>query len=45
MRSEDFPGDEPPPIGGSWLRVYTFVLLYTACLITFLYLVSRRFTY
>ena len=29
--------DEPPPILGTWLRVYVFVILYLAALIVLFY--------
>jgi len=29
--------DEPPPFLGTWKRVYTFVLVYLACVITLFY--------
>ena len=32
--------DEPPPFLGSWKRVYTFVLIYVAALISLLYAFS-----
>jgi hypothetical protein len=37
--------DEPPPFLGSWLRVYTAVLIYLAILILLLYAVTRFLTY
>jgi hypothetical protein len=33
--------DEPPPILGSWRRIYTVVLCYLAFLILILYLFGR----
>lgn len=37
------PVDEPPPILGTWKRIYTAVLLYLALLITAFYLFTRAF--
>jgi hypothetical protein len=38
------PGDEePPPILGSWRRIYWFVLCYLALLILAFYFFSRAF--
>ncbi len=37
------PKDEPPPIGGSWRRLYAAVLGWLALLILLFYLFSRRF--
>jgi len=36
-------GDEPPPVLGSWGRVYTFVLCYIACVIGVFYWFTRSF--
>ncbi len=36
--------DEPPPFLGSWRRVYTFVLLYLASLISLFYVFTRAFS-
>jgi hypothetical protein len=36
--------DEPPPILGTWKRVYTFVLIYLACVIAVFYWFTRHFT-
>jgi len=33
--------DEPPPILGSWRRIYIVVLCYLACLIFVLYIFGR----
>ena len=33
--------DEPPPFLGSWRRVYTFVLIYEAAVITLFYIFTR----
>ena len=33
--------EEPPPFLGTWKRVYTAVLLYSAALISALYLITR----
>jgi hypothetical protein len=35
--------DEPPPILGSWSRVYRFVALYLAALIALFYWFTRAF--
>ena len=35
--------DEPPPILGSWRRIYIFVLFYLACLIAGFYVFTRVF--
>lgn len=35
--------DEPPPILGTWRRLYTAVLLYLATLIALFYLFTRTF--
>ncbi len=35
--------DEPPPILGTWRRLYTVVLLYLAGLILLFYLFTRIF--
>lgn len=35
--------EEPPPIGGSWRRLYAAVLGWLALLILLFYLFSRRF--
>ncbi len=36
--------DEPPPFLGGWPRVYTFVLVYLACVIVAFYFVTRFFS-
>jgi hypothetical protein len=38
----DMP-DEPPPLLGSWRRVYVAVVAYLAVLITLCYLFTRAF--
>jgi hypothetical protein len=38
------PEDEPPPFLGTWRRVYTFVLIYLACLIAAFYAFTRIFS-
>jgi hypothetical protein len=35
--------EEPPPILGTWRRVYTLVLLFLACLIVGFYAFTRAF--
>lgn len=35
--------DEPPPVLGTWRRVYTFVIVYLACLIGAFYLFTVHF--
>ena len=35
--------DEPPPVLGSWRRVYAFVIVYLACLIGAFYLFTVHF--
>jgi len=35
--------EEPPPLLGRWSRIYAFVLIYLALLITLFYLFSRTF--
>jgi len=35
--------DEPPPLLGSWRRIYTIVLLYLALLIGGFYIFTRVF--
>lgn len=37
--------DEPPPLLGTWKRVYVWVLIYLLVLISVLYLLSRTFSY
>jgi hypothetical protein len=37
------PDDEPPPILGSWRRIYITVLFYLALLIAVLYAFARVF--
>jgi hypothetical protein len=34
--------DDPPPVLGTWARVYLFVLCYLALLIALFYLFTRR---
>lgn len=44
--AEDAPREkkeEPPPIGGSWGRLYAAVLAWLGLLILLFYLFSRRF--
>ncbi len=36
--------DEPPPILGTWRRLYTAIIAYLALLISLFYLFSVRFT-
>jgi hypothetical protein len=36
--------DEPPPILGTWRRVYTFVIVYLACLIGAFYVFTVHFS-
>jgi len=40
---DDTPDSERPPFLGSWRRVYTFVLIYLACLILAFYAFTRIF--
>jgi len=35
--------DEPPPVLGSWPRVYRFVLCYLACVIALFYWFTRSY--
>lgn len=35
--------DEPPPVLGTWKRVYTFILCYIACVIATFYWFTRSF--
>jgi hypothetical protein len=42
LYSRDVP-DEPPPILGTWKRVYIAVLIYLACLIMLFYLFTRAY--
>ncbi len=35
--------DEPPPVLGTWRRVYVFVIVYLACLIGAFYLFTVHF--
>ena len=35
--------DEPPPVLGTWGRVYAFVIVYLACLIGAFYLFTVHF--
>jgi hypothetical protein len=45
MKSEERPpDDQPPPILGTWPRVYRGVLLYLACLIAALYAFMKAFS-
>ena len=37
------PEEEPPPILGTWRRVYTFVAVYLAAIIVMFYLFERIF--
>ena len=37
------PDDEPPPLLGTWRRVYTAILIYLACVITAFYIFTRVF--
>jgi hypothetical protein len=36
--------DEPPPLGGSWARLYTAVLAALAFLVVAFTLITRRFS-
>jgi len=36
--------EEPPPILGTWRRLYTAIVFYLVVLITLLYLLSRYFS-
>lgn len=36
--------EEPPPILGSWRRLYTVVVIYLVVLVTLLYLFTRCFS-
>jgi hypothetical protein len=42
-RSEDSITDEPPPVLGTWPRVYAFVVVYLAVLISLFYLFTKLF--
>jgi hypothetical protein len=35
--------DEPPPVLGSWPRVYLFVICYLACVIAVFYWFTRSY--
>lgn len=35
--------DEPPPVLGTWRRVYVFVVIYLACLIGAFYGFTKHF--
>jgi len=35
--------DDPPPFLGSWPRVYTFVVVYLACVIALFYWFTQSF--
>lgn len=37
------PPEEPPPILGTWRRLYTFVVVYLVALILLFYLFGRIF--
>jgi hypothetical protein len=37
------PIDEPPPVLGSWRRIYIFVLVYLAFLVLVFYIFTRAF--
>jgi hypothetical protein len=37
------PADEPPPVLGSWGRVYAAVVIYLAALISLFYWFTRAF--
>lgn len=37
--------DDPPPILGTWRRVYTFVVVYLACLIGAFYWFTVHFSH
>jgi hypothetical protein len=36
--------DEPPPVLGTWPRVYAFVIVWLVVVITSLYIFSQTFT-
>jgi len=36
--------EEPPPVLGTWRRLYTAIVLYLIVLVTLLYLFSRFFS-
>ena len=36
--------DDPPPVLGTWPRVYAFVLAYLAAIITLFYGITRMFS-
>jgi hypothetical protein len=42
-RSEDSITDEPPPVLGTWPRVYAFVVCYLAVLIALFYVFTTHF--
>jgi hypothetical protein len=35
--------DEPPPFLGKWPRVYRFVIIYLACVITLFYIFTAAY--
>jgi hypothetical protein len=39
----DHMEDEPPPIMGTWPRLYRFVLVYLACVIAAFYWFTRSY--
>lgn len=39
----NLPPEEPPPILGTWSRLYTFVVVYLLALILLFYLFERIF--
>ena len=43
-RDRGKPAEEPPPVLGTWRRVYAAVLAWLALLITLFYLFERTFT-
>jgi hypothetical protein len=43
MEDEKRVIDEPPPVLGSWPRVYAFVVGYLAVLISLFYLFTKHF--
>ncbi len=40
---EQLPGEELPPLGGSWKALYTAVLINLAALVALFYLFTRYF--
>lgn len=37
--------DEPPPVLGTWRRIYVFVIVYLACLIGAFYVFTVHFSH